>query len=134
QRVRSTPSPVHEDYGTFFVPKELREHLKEHNDKAEHRDDMGANVVEVIPGAGKAKPIHPFDPFTYRPFGMELDHDPTLHPWHVPRLSLIEPTPPGSQVHSVQGDSSPMIAPKSPEPPDDIGEPLERKSSTGSKV
>ncbi|KAL2405614.1 Leashin [Exophiala dermatitidis] len=104
QRVRSTPSPVHEDYGTFFVPKELKEHLEEHNARAEHRDDIGANVVEIVPGAEKPNRRHPFDPFTYRPFGLDLEDDPTLHPWPVPMLELIEPTPPSSKAHSIQED------------------------------
>jgi hypothetical protein len=138
QRVGSTSSPVYEDYSTFFVPKELQDHLKEHNAKAEHRDDIGANLLEIIPGAARSRPQHPFDPFTYRHFGLELEDDPTLHPWAVPLLELVEPTPPVSQAHSVQGDTSPMSAPKSIETSvdeaKDIGEPLERKASTGSKV
>lgn len=134
QRVRSTPSPVqHDEYSSFFVPTEIREHLKEHNDNAEHRDDIGANVVEIIPGA-RPKPSHPFDPETYRPFGLELEDDPTLHPWPVPMLRLVAPTPPGSQTQSVQGDVTPTIEPKSPETSADFGEPLGRKASTGSKV
>lgn len=134
QRVKSTPSPSHEDYKTFFVPKELQDHLKEHNESAEHRDDIGATVVEIVPGAAKTKTNHPFDPYTYRQFGLELEDDPGLHPWPVPLLDLIEPTPPGSQTHSVRGDASPIITPKSAEDSGEIGEPLERKSSTGTKV
>ncbi|KIX10661.1 uncharacterized protein Z518_01745 [Rhinocladiella mackenziei CBS 650.93] len=134
QRVKSTSSPVYEDYGAFFVPTELKEHLKEHNDKAEHRDDIEANIVEIVPGAAKSRRQHPFDPFTYRPFGLALDDDPGLHPWPVPMLELIEPTPPGSESHSVQGDASPIITPKSTEASTDMGEPLERKVSSGSKV
>ncbi|EXJ86332.1 hypothetical protein A1O3_03283 [Capronia epimyces CBS 606.96] len=126
-RVKSTPSPVYEDYGAFFVPKELQEHLKEHNDKAEHRDDIEANVVEIAPGAARPKRQHPFDPFHYRPFGLELDDDPMMHPWPVPLLELVEPTPPGSQTHSVLGDTSPVITARSAEEHVDIGEPLERE-------
>ena len=37
QRVRSTASPVHEDYQTFFVPTEIAEHVKEHNEESAHR-------------------------------------------------------------------------------------------------
>lgn len=133
QRVKSTPSPVHEDYGTFFVPKEIREHLKEHNDKAEHRDDMEANVVEIVPGATRSMRQHPFDPFTYRPFGLELDDDPTLHPWPVPMLELVEPTPPGSQTHSVQGDISPIITAKSIEEAVDLERTVEKGHSTEHK-
>ncbi|ETI22903.1 hypothetical protein G647_04697 [Cladophialophora carrionii CBS 160.54] len=130
QRVRSTPSPVqHDDYGSFFVPTELREHLKEHNDKAEHRDDIGANVVEIVPGAPKSRRPHPFDPFTYRHFGAEPADDPSLYPWPVPVLALVEPTPPGSQTHSVRGDETPVVEPKRTEPLEKIGEPLERRES-----
>ncbi len=132
QRVRSTPSPVqHDDYSSFFVPTELREHLKEHNNKSEHRDDMDATVVEIVPGAPKPRPSHPFDPDNYRQFGLELDDDPTLYPWPVPMLGLVEPTPPGSQAHSIRGDETPIIEPKVTEPPEEFGEPLERR---GSKV
>lgn len=134
QRVKSTPSPVHEDYGNFFVPQELVEHLKEHNEKAEHRDDIGANIVEIVPGASKSKRRNPFDPFLYRPFGLDVDDDPALHPWPVPMLELVEPTPPGSQTHSDRGDVTPIARPSSVEPADDVGEPLERKASNGSKV
>lgn len=135
QRVRSTPSPVqHDDYGAFFVPAEIKVHLQEHNDKAEHREDIGATVVEIVPGASTMGRREPFDPFTYRPFGLDDKDDPTLHPWPVPMLELIEPTPPGSKAHSVQGDVSPLVEPNAAGPVDDIGEPLERKVSTGSKV
>ncbi|KAJ9612632.1 hypothetical protein H2200_004229 [Cladophialophora chaetospira] len=130
QRVRSTPSPVqHDDYSSFFVPAELKDHLKEHNDKAEHSEDMGATVVEIIPGAPKPRKTHPFDPYTYRQFGLELEDDPTLYPWPVPMLGLVEPTPPGSQAHSVRGDETPVIEPKETDPSEDIGEPLERRES-----
>ncbi|EXJ80136.1 hypothetical protein A1O1_08278 [Capronia coronata CBS 617.96] len=130
QRVKSTPSPVYEDYGTFFVPKELQEHLKDNNNRSEHRDDIGANVVEIVPGATKSNRQHPFDPFTYRPFGLEIDDDPTLHPWPVPMLGLVEPTPPGSQTQSIQGDISPHITAIRDEEHVDIVEPLEKEHST----
>lgn len=124
----TTPSPVYENYGSFFVPKELQEHLKEHNAKAEHRDDIGATVVEIIPGATRPRKQHSFDPDTYRPFGLDLEDDPSQFPWPVPLLSLIEPTPPGSQAHSIQGDASPVIQPAH------TPESSESKSATGSKV
>jgi len=134
QRVRSTPSPVHEDYHTFFVPKDVAEHLKEHNDKAEHQDDIDATVLEIVPG-GASKSRHIFDPFTYRPFGLDPDDDPSLFPWPVPILDIIGPTPPGSRVHSDRGDASPIVTAKQDELPDEpVGEKRERKISTGSKV
>jgi hypothetical protein len=130
QRVRSTPSPVqHDDYSSFFVPAEIQEHLKEHNEQAEHRDDIEATVVEIVPGAPKRRLAHPFDPFTYRHFGLDENDDPSLYPWPVPMLSLVEPTPPGSQAHSLRGDETPVIEPKTTEPLEEIGEPLERRES-----
>ncbi|KAL2429106.1 Leashin [Exophiala dermatitidis] len=135
QRVRSTPSPVHEDYGTFFVPKELKEHLEEHNARAEHRDDIGANVVEIVPGAEKPTRRHPFDPFTYRPFGLDLEDDPTLHPWPVPMLELIEPTPPGSKAHSIQEDIvEDFTADSTTEPADNTELPEESHSTESEAV
>ena len=132
QRVKSTPSPVqHDDYSSFFVPVELRENLKEHNDTSEHRDDIGAHVVEVVPGAAKPQQVHWYDPYTYRQFGLELEDDPSLYPWPVPMLDLVEPTPPGSIVPSVRGDETPVVEPTVIEPPEEFGEPLERR---GSKV
>ena len=131
QRVKSTPSPVqHDDYSSFFVPVELREHLKEHNDKSEHHDDVSPTVVEIVPGALRSREAHTFDPFLYRQFGLELEHDPLLQPWPVPMLGLIEPTPPGSRVASVRGDETPVIEPKKVEPEgEEIDQQLERKES-----
>ena len=128
QRVRSTPSPVydHEDYSTFFVPKELAEHVKEHNDASAARVEDAAQVVEIVPGG--AKRAETFDSFLYRPFGIEPDDDPTAYPWPVPMLGLVEPTPPSSVTHSRRGTPSPVVQPKDL-PDEDFGEPIERKSS-----
>lgn len=133
QRVKSTPSPVHEDYSTFFLPKELAEHLKEHNDQAEHRDDLQATFLEITPGSSRAKSKYQFDPFLYRQFGLHPDDDPMLHPWPVPWLGLIEATPPGSRAHSDRGEPSPINpAPPSEHSPE-TGEQLERKAGTATK-
>ena len=126
QRVRSTPSPVHEDYGTFFIPKELTEHIKEHNEASAARDEDAAQVVEIVPGGPKR--AETFDSFLYRPFGIEPDDDPTAYPWPVPMLGLVEPTPPVSVTHSRRGTPSPVVKPKDL-PDEDFGEPMERKSS-----
>lgn len=129
QRVGSVSPVQHDSYDSFFVPVEIREHLKEHNDKSEHREDIGATVVEIVPGAPKPSKPEPFDPFTYRQFGLELEHDPLLQPWPVPTLALIEPTPPGSRTHSLRGDQTPVIEPNTEEAAEEIGEPLERRES-----
>jgi hypothetical protein len=113
-RVKSTPSPVHDDYASYFIPPELAEKVKEHNFAAEHRDDPTAEpaqIVEVAPRSARRKDT--FDPFVYRPFGIEPEDDPTRYPWPVPFLDIIEPTPPVS----VRGDMSPLPS-KSPEPPE----------------
>ena len=127
QRVRSTPSPVHENYSTFFVPTEIAEHVKEHDVESAHRDGPDPHVVEIVPGSKKKET---FDPFNYRPFGIDPDDDPTEHPWPVPMLDLVEPTPPASRTHSDRGTPSPMIEPiKEVEEEEDFGEQLERKGS-----
>ena len=113
QRVKSTPSPVYEDYSTFFLPKELAEHLKEHNDQAEHRDDLQATILEITPGSSRTKSRLAFDPFLYHQFGLHPDDDPMSHPWPVPLLGLIEATPPASRTHSERGEPDP-----SEQPPD----------------
>ena len=129
QRVRSTPSPVHDDYSTFFTPTEIAEHVKEHNDASAHRDDPDPQVVEIVPGRRKKKAT-PFDDFNYRPFGVHPDDDPTAYPWPVPALGLLEPTPPGSLTHTPRGPSPVSEAPKEKEfPDDDFGEKLERRES-----
>ena len=113
-RAKSTPSPVHEDYASYFMPPELAENVKQHNFAAEHRDDLteeSAQIVEVAPRTAQRKDT--FDPFVYRPFGIEPEDDPRRLPWPVPLLDITEPTPPVS----VRGDMSPLPA-KSPEPPE----------------
>ena len=112
QRVKQTPSPVHEDYGSFFVPPELAGNVKEHNYAANHRDD--AVIVERSTDSQttprQSGRSHTFDEFTYRPFGISPEDNPKMFPWRVPRLDLVEPTPPGS----IRAASP--LPPKSPEP------------------
>ena len=147
QRVRKTPSPVHEEYSKFFVPEEIASHVKEHNYTAQHRDDTAANVVDIEPLAVElstpdSKPLKrnsPFSPDKYRPFGIEPDDDPLKFPWKVPLLSLVEPTPPGSRAISEKDPLSPMVpahrrsSETKEEKAEDIGEPRTRKRSS-SKV
>ena len=129
-RVKSTASPIHDDYASYFIPPELAEKVKEHNFAAEHRDDPTeetAQIVEVAPRTAQRKDT--FDPFLYRPFGIEPEDDPRKLSWPVPLLDIIEPTPPVS----VRGDMSPLPS-KSPEPPEVSEEIPEKKQKRSSSV
>ena len=128
-RVKTSPSPVqHDNYAAYFTPPELHEKLKERNDAAERRrtpepdTPFSPTVIEIAP-KGESSPTSPasptsaefkFDPYHYIPFGIRSNHDPSAHSWPVPRLDLIEPTPPHSARGSVRGQKSP-IPPASPE-------------------
>lgn len=109
QRIRSSPSPAHADYGTFFIPEELAEHVKEHNEVSANRVDYdiagAAQINYSMPRESYRE--KPFDSFLYRRFGTGSDDDPTAHPWRVPMLDLVKPTPPGSVTHSRRGTPSP---------------------------
>ena len=127
---RETASPVHEheSYASYFVPPELAKHVEEHNYASSHRDRYQSNstadplpsnpdhsapqIVEIMPGNSRRRGrTNEFDPFLYKQFGLEDDHDPLRYPWRVPLLDLIEPTPP----HSERGDYTPK-SPESPSP------------------
>jgi hypothetical protein len=128
-RVKSTASPVHDDYASYFTPPELAESVKEHNFAAAHRDnptEEPRQIVEVTPRTARRKDT--FDPFVYRPFGIEPEDDPRRYPWPVPLLDIIEPTPPVS----VRGDMSPLPS-MTPEPvgaPDAAPEEKQKRSSS----
>lgn len=107
---RSTSSPVHDDYGSYFTPPELSEHLEEHNVASKRRnsaDDRSATVpqiVEVIPGSPSKFPVD-----LYVPFGSRAEHNAERLYQPIPRLNLMEPSPPVSIAGSVRGDETPMI-------------------------
>lgn len=137
QRVRSTsPTHEHDDYGSFFVPKEIAEHVDEHNEASAARNDPDhAHVVEIVPGAKKQEQ---FDSFHYRVFGTRPEDDPLDHPWAVPTLALVEATPPASRLTSRTTSparspaASPVSSPVKDQEPlmeEDLGEKLERRSS-----
>ncbi len=129
-RIRTDPSPIrHDDYAAYFTPPELQGKLKEHNDAADRRhtpepiSPVSPEVIEIVPkgGSSPSSPSSPrsagfkFDPFNYTPFGNRRRDDASAQSWPVPRLDLIEPTPPHSARGSVRGAMSP-IPPASPEP------------------
>jgi hypothetical protein len=129
-RVKTSPSSVrHDDYAAYFTPPELHEKLKEHNDAADRRrtpepaTPLSPTFIEIAPKGGSS-PVSPtsptlagfkFDPYHYVPFGIRSNHDPSAHQWPVPRLDLVEPTPPHSARGSVRGNMSP-VPPASPDP------------------
>lgn len=103
-------SPVHEDYSKFFTPEDIREHVQEHNNKARQTNTQLV-IVDVVPEASTNALLRkaPFDPEVYQKFGLGDDHDPLRHPWKVPLLDLIEPTPPSSHFGSTKDPSSPLV-------------------------
>lgn len=129
-RIRTSPNPAsHDDHAVYFTPPELQGKLREHNDAAirrhtpEPNTPLSPEVIEIVPKGGSS-PCSPslqhsagskFDPYHYTPFGIRSRDDPSAHPWRVPHLDLIEPTPPHSTHGSVRGTASP-IPPASPEP------------------
>ena len=138
QRVKASPSPVYEDYQTFFVPEELAKDLPEHNAKAAERDEHEydtTNIVEIDPDGVKVRDID--NPFLYRRFGQDPKDDPKSYPWLVPQLRLMEPTPPQSRAASVRDERSPVIMPQDPpeDSPVQSDEKTQRaRSASGSRV
>lgn len=142
RNVSRSPSPVHDDYKTFFLPQEIAETVEEHNRAAQHREDAVPSIVDIVPvsrsSLSSGRRRTPFDDDLYEIYGLDASHrDPLSLPWKVPRLGLVEPTPPGSRTVSERDPHSPMVvaAPqtidaeveKDVEP---IGEPLTRKRSS----
>ena len=113
-KVRKTPSPSHEDYAAYFVPPEIL------SKSGEQRQIIGPNgdnditsyqtpkIVTIEPSEFRNSPYPPA-------FLLDSANDEIVHrlslPWQVPRLNLIEPTPPHSIAGSMKGDSSPIIRP-----------------------
>lgn len=121
--VKSTPSPGHESYASYFSPPGLREHSRERSSGApspsvSERERFGIEYGEGdLPSASQDRRL------------------PGDVPWTVPRLNLIEPTPPPSTVGSVRGRASPVGLPDSVSEEDErAAEEETERSPTGSKV
>ena len=108
-------SSTHEDYGAFFAPNEL---LEKSNDKvkvtsanadADVALDRSSRVVTQP--KGEREPV-------FSPADTDDKFDPSRlsFPWLVPRLRLVEPTPPSSR------GATPVLRPKDASD-DDIEEP-----------
>ncbi|KAL9113635.1 MAG: hypothetical protein Q9227_002373 [Pyrenula ochraceoflavens] len=99
---RVKTSPVYDNYSDFFSPEEVRQ--KSRNTTQIPTQTAVPNIVEVTPASPQ-----PFPADLYRPFGSRPEDDPKMFPWPVPRLGLVQPTPPGSTAGSVRGDETPVI-------------------------
>lgn len=119
RRAKMPESRGHDDYASFFVPAELADRAKERNSIATETAQMGETTART---SGKKDA---FDPFTYLPFGLGLEEQTRKHPWPVPLLEIIEPSPPGS----VSGDITPPVSKSSGSP-----RPREQKQKRPSRV
>ena len=108
-------SSTHEDYGAFFVPPEL---LERSNDKvkttsanADADVDLDRSSRMVTAPKGEREPV-----FSPADTDDKIDPSRLSFPWFVPRLRLVEPTPPSSR------GATPVLRPKDASD-DDIEEP-----------
>ncbi len=103
--------PVHEDYQTFFTPIELRNSRANDQAKVTSRNPNADIDLERNPEIITIEPRRSRDMFMPPTFS-EADTDDKIdlsklsYPWQVPRLRLLEPTPPPSRC------STPVIAPR----------------------
>ena len=109
---KSVKNPNHENYADYFVPSELLSQSKDDrrstdvnsgNDVTSHQISQ---IITVEPrGSGLSfLPLHAHTD--------EVDPDHTSLSWEVPRLNLIEPTPPHSIAGSTKGNTSPVVKPE----------------------
>lgn len=115
--ISSIPSrirPVHENYGQFFVPEELRHSSNAPSPRVEERAD-----AKIASEMGR-----PSEDVTHA----------TL-PWPVPHLNVIEPTPPQSLNGSVRDATSPVALPATvPEEEQEEEHHEDQRPSPGSRV
>jgi hypothetical protein len=107
------PAPVYEDYAEFFAPEEVRHSPDQRSrDQDRSRDSGEPQIVEVVPASEREKnndePRDDLPQFAQEPYEGR-DH----LPWPVPRLNIIDPTPPQSVNGSVRGNS-PLVSPIEP--------------------
>ena len=108
-------SSTHEDYGAFFAPPELQERSNDKvkvtsaNADADVALDRSSRVVTEL--KGEREPV-----FSPADTDDKIDPSRLSFPWFVPRLRLVEPTPPSSR------GATPVLRPKDASD-DDIEEP-----------
>ncbi|KAL1855481.1 hypothetical protein Plec18170_004201 [Paecilomyces lecythidis] len=81
--------PVHENYGQFFAPTELRHGSDDRSSRAQERADVTTSELRRPEAETPDGPL----------------------PWSIPRLNVIEPTPPQSVSGSVRDTASPVVLP-----------------------
>lgn len=119
-------TPVYDDYAEFYAPEELR-HSPDVHAGSRGSTDM-PTIVEIEPASERLVRGE------IDPANADYSHEPYQHvdrlPWPVPRLNLIEPTPPQSiNGGSVRDPTSPRASVNKPydtKPPE--------RSTTGSRV
>ncbi len=108
-------SSTHEDYGAFFVPPEILERsnnkVKITSANADADVDLDRSSRVVTAPKGEREPV-------FSPADTDDKIDPLRlsFPWFVPKLRLVEPTPPSSR------GATPVLRPKDARD-DDIEEP-----------
>lgn len=129
EAARTKRSSSHEDYGAFFTPREL---LNKSNDQVKITSanadadidlDQVPQIVTVEP-----KRVHDLSDspaLSFADVDDKVDPSRPSLPWQVPRLRLVEPTPPSTR------GSTPVIQPKDAGD-EDFEEP--RKDVSPSKV
>ena len=108
----SVKNPNHENYAAYFVPLELlsksndnRQSTEVNGDSDVTSDQVPQNIAVEPKGSGLSFiPAHAHTD--------EVDFDHISLPWQVPRLNLIEPTPPHSVAGSTKGGTSPVTKPE----------------------
>ena len=102
QEAAASKRAIHEDYGSFFAPEEVIGHPKAEqvDPDSSHIDDDGnarrPSIVEITPRItmGPDEPVFsPADDGSER-----VDPSSLALPWDVPRLKLVQPTPPVSRA------------------------------------
>jgi hypothetical protein len=106
------PAQVYDDYAEFFAPEEIRRSPDEHSPRRGSADSVDQpDIIEVVPASEREKEEARDEPADLPQFGPEPYEDRDHLPWPVPRLNVIDPTPPQSINGSVRGAASPVVGP-----------------------
>ena len=103
----------YEDYASFFTPPELASSSRESKERATSLNADSDITVYQTPEIITREPSRLHDSsrapaFSYAPDELVSDRD---YPSWLPKLNLIEPTPPASRASSTRGAPSPVMEP-----------------------
>ncbi len=132
---KAASSSRHEDYAAYFTPIELLSKSGEQrqafdiNSDNEFTSHQTPHIITIEPTSRKGPLYSPACALKATKDGQDPNR--VSLPWSVPRLNLIEPTPPHSTAGSTKGDASPIMRPEDATAAD-VTEP--EKPSTASKV